>query len=181
MNKQFWPIAILFGMLSSSLGAAEREWTVAKHLEVAGQPSHDVLVKSSAEFYRFIYSDPGCTSSTIVLIQKGTNGIGLSACSVDLHGYYAERKATYDEHSRNLSEVEWSKIQETLEALDFWNYTPQKRMGLDGSYWTIEAGKDGYEKSITEWSPGPGSYRDLCLHLWRMSGMFMGMYKNDKK
>ncbi len=181
MNKQMWPILILFALISGSFGATEREWTIAKHLEVAGQPSHDELIQSSTEFYRFIHFDPGITSSRIVLVQKRTNGIELTACAVSLHGYYEGEKAVYDEHSRILTDVEWSTINEKIETLDFWNYIPNKKLGLDGSYWMIEAGKDGQTKSITEWTPNPGKYRALCLNLWRISGMFMGNYKNNEK
>ncbi len=181
MNKQMWPILILFALLSSSYGATEREWTIAKHLEVAGQPSQDELIQSSTEFYRFIHFDPGRTSSKIVLVQKGTNGIELTACAVSLHHYYGGKKATYGEQTRILTDAEWSTINEKIDAVDFWNYTPNKKMGLDGSYWMIEAGKDGQTKSITEWSPDPGNYRALCLNLWRISGIFMGHYKNNEK
>ena len=181
MNIRTWPIAILICVLASSLWAAEREWTIAKHLEVAGQPSLDSLLQNSTEFYRFIHYDPGITSSKIVLVCKGTNGIELTASGVSLHGYYEGDKASYDECSRILPSAEWDTIQEKVAALDFWNYTPNKKMGLDGSYWLIEAGKDGKTKSVTEWSPDPGNYRALCLYLWRISGVFMGQYRNDEK
>lgn len=180
MNHRTLPILIFFCALSSSLWAAEREWTIAKHLDVAGQPSLDALSQSATEFYRFIQCDPGRTSSKIVLVHKGANGIELKASAVSLHDYYAGAKAVYDEHSRILTDAEWGTIQEKIEALDFWNYTPNKKMGFDGSDWMIEAGKGGKTKSITEWSPDPGYYRALCLHLWRLSGMFMGTYKNDE-
>jgi len=181
MNNRTWPIAILICALSSSLWASDREWTIAKHLEVVGQPSLDALLQSSSEFYRFIQYDPGITSSKIVLVHKGTNGIELTAGGVSLHGYYEGAKAVYDKHSRFLTDAEWSAIQAKVDDLDFWNYTPNKKMGLDGSYWLIEAGKDGQTKSITEWSPDPGYYRALCLYLWRISGVFMGQYRNDDK
>ena len=181
MNNHIWHIFILIFALSSSLWASEREWTIAKHLEVAGQPSLDTLLDNSTEFYRFIQYDPGQTSSKIVLANKGTNGIELTASGVSLHSYYAGAKAVYDEHSRKLTDAEWSAIQEKVDDLDFWNYAPNMKMGLDGSYWMIEAGIDGKAKSITEWSPDPGKYRALCLYLWRISGVFMGQYRNDEK
>ena len=180
MNNRTWSIAFLTFALCSNLWAAEREWTIAKHLEVAGQPSFDALLQSSNEFYRFIHYDPGITSSKIVLVYKGTNGIELTACGVSLHGYYEGDKAIYGECSRIITNAEWDTIQEKIDALDFWNYIPNKKMGFDGSYWLIEAGKDGEKKSITEWAPDPGNYRALCLYLWRISGVFMGQYKNDE-
>ena len=114
MNNRTWPIAILICALSGNIWAAEREWTIAKHLEVARQPSLDSLLQNSTEFYRFIHYDPGITSSEIVLVCKGTNGIELTACAVSLHGYYEGAKATYGEQTRILSDAEWSTIKDKM-------------------------------------------------------------------
>ena len=181
MNIRQWYIFILLAMLHNSLWASDKVWNMAKHVEVAGQPSHFVLLKTTPEFYRFILIDPGHTSSSIVLVQKGTNGNELIACSVYLHDYYAKRNPVSDKHSRMLSTDEWNTLHDKLKAFDFWNYTPQEKLGMDGAYWVIEAGKDGHAKQISEWSPDPSNYRALCLFLWRLSGMQMGGYKNDEK
>lgn len=148
---------------------------------MTGQPAPAALLQNATEFYRFIHCDPGRTSSRIVLVQKGTNGIEMTACAVSLHGHYGGDKAVCDEHARKLADAEWRTIQEKAAALDLWNYTPEKKTGLDGSDWLIEAGKDGQAKSLAEWSPAPGNYRALCLCLWRLSGMDMGVYKADEK
>jgi hypothetical protein len=188
--------------------ARQKVWTLSKHLEIAGQPELDSLSKIKCESYRFIFRDPGCTSSEIVLIIKDSSKILLKAGEVHLHEYYYNNgKAGFSTFEKALSEDEWRNIMEKLSKLDFWHYespptsgiiqeTPKPgsdtmkaiqgstvwvRVQADGTYWTLEGTKNGIARHFEEGSPEEGDYREVCLYLWRLSGLFMGLYNDMQR
>ncbi|MGA3286132.1 MAG: hypothetical protein ABSD46_01755 [Bacteroidota bacterium] len=190
--------------------AQERVWTLAKHLELAGQVKVEKMTKSKGESYRFILRDPGFTSSKIILITKDSSSIALNACYVSLHDYYGGRSGVLNRTDKVLSTDEWRDIEDKLSKLDFWHYssiptssydsstqtssydsltqtgviyggTVWVTVHLDGSYWMLEGARDGVVRKFEECSPDSGDYRELCLSMWRISGLFMGFYKDIKR
>lgn len=159
----------------------KREWTVEKHLAVAGQPRVAELKKTADEAYRFIFTDAGVTSSTIVLVfRKGVHH-HLQAAEVHLHDYYgSDGKKGVEKTERKLTVDEWNGLQARLQKLDFWNYEPAERFGLDGTDWYLEGVAGDKQLRIKVWSPEAGPFRAACLQFWRTSGTFMG-YWADKK
>jgi len=160
----------------------KQEWTVEKHLAVGGQPTAAELKKLADESYRFIFTDAGITSSTIVLVYRKGTSYRLQAAEVSLHAYYgSDGKEGVEKTERKLTAEEWHGLEAKLKKLDFWNYKPAvEAIGLDGTDWYLEGVAGDKHLRTKIWSPEAGPFRTACLHLWRTSGTFMG-YWADKK
>lgn len=160
----------------------QRRFDLMRHFELAKQPTLGVLKEARVEGCRFIFHDGGMTSSVVVLIQKVGQRVSMSAGRVSLHDYYgSEGKKGVERVGRSLSSDEWTQLSDKLEKLDPWRYQLTGSFGLDGDYWILEVFKDGKSRRITEWSPEAGEYRELCLDVWRASGLFMGWYANKTR
>lgn len=173
---------LIIGLFASGAIAEEKVFSLAKHLELAGQPEGEKLAKIKGESYRFISHDPGLTSSTIVLVTKDDSKITLSACRVSLNDYYGSKGKSGVERIEKLLPVDqWLEVQEKLSRLDYWHYKAEKKVGVDGAYWVLEGAKDGVFRQLDEWSPDPGDFRESCLYMWRISGLFMGNYRGIQR
>ena len=171
-------LLLILGLTAANGLCEERVWTIAKHLEVAGQQDGKTMAATQGEWYRFIQHDAGLTSSTIVLIATDGTNVTLNAASVSLHDYYgSDGKSGVERNRKSLSADQWRALKDQLAKLDFWHYQAKPIIGLDGSTWILEGAKDGVYRRIEEWSPDPGKFREPCLSMWRASGLFMGMYE----
>ena len=161
----------------------KREWTVEKHLQVGGQPATAELKKVGDEAYRFIFTDAGLTSSTIVLAYRKGSDYFLKAAEVHLHDYYGSAgKKGVELKERRLTAEEWNGLQARLKKLDFWNFVPPvEPLGLDGTDWTLEGAAGGKQLTTKIWSPDAGPFRAVGLYLWRTSGTFMGNWADKKQ
>lgn len=177
-------LAACSAVLSASLAcAAPDEWTVRKHLEVAGQPQGRELTKVGDEAYRFVCTDAGITSSTIVLVYRKGTDYFLKAADVDLHSYYGSNgKEGVEKTERKLTAAEWDGLQAKLKTLDYWTMPdPKRRLVLDGMNWTLEGATGPKYRTVMIASPDAGPYRATGLYLWRTSGIFMGYWADKQK
>lgn len=176
-----YAMAVLW-LTGSAWAADEREWTVDKHLKVAGQPAKIGDIKDADECYRFVKTDAGLTSSDIVLIYLKGNEPLLKAAEVDLHSYYnSNGKEGVELKERKLTREEWHSFKQRFTAADVWNIKKQQALVLDGGHWNFEAKAFGRYRQVSINSPDTGPYRALCLEAWRLSGLFMGNYENLKE
>ncbi|MCE9605148.1 MAG: hypothetical protein K8U03_09640 [Planctomycetia bacterium] len=173
--------AVLLAASLSLLGAEPKEWTVEKHLQVAGQPTGKELAKLGDEAYRFVMTDAGLTSSTVVLVYKKGPDYFLKGAEVHLHDYYGSQgKSGVKKIERKLTSEEWTGLQTKLAALDFWNMRdPDPKLVLDGTRWTIEGALGPKQRAVFIASPEKGSFRAVGLDLWAKSGFGMG-YLQDR-
>src|SRR5262249_39743476 len=65
-------------------------------------------------------------------------------------------EATARTHEMTLEEPLWSAFDALLAAARFWDMpTENRRCGLDGSTYTLEAWKAGRRHKVVRWSPNP--------------------------
>lgn len=162
---------------------SKREWTVAKHLEVAGQPTTAETAKIGDEAYRFIMTDAGLTSSTIVLVYRKGSDYFLKSAEVHLHDYYGSAgKEGVEKTERKLTADQWNGLKVKLDALDFWKTPePERRLVLDGTIWTIDGASAGKTRTLSIHAPEAGAFRAAGLYLWRLSGSFMGFWADKQE
>ena len=176
-------LATLFLASASQAGDADSpRFDLPRHLELVKQPTLGVLKEARVEGCRFIFHDSGLTSSVVVLIQKMGQHVSLHAGRVSLHDYYGSSgKTGLDRVGRSLAAGEWTQLNDKLQKLDPWRYQLTGNFGLDGSFWVLEVFKDGKSRRISEWSPEASDYREICLDVWRTSGLVMGNYADQTR
>ena len=152
------------------IGDFERQW-YSKHLVAMGEP---LLPESPGETYRFLWlrSFHHPASVRVVCIDKACDLTGLRT---DGQGGY-EPGSVVERKTRRLSDTEVARFREMLARVQFWRPQPiDDRLGLDGAQWILE-GRRGQTYHLWDvWSPensGPyAAFRELCLHLVRLSGL----------
>lgn len=183
-------LVIVASLRAATLSAAEpkKEWSVKKHLEVAGQPVGKDLAKRGDEVYRFMLTDAGLTTSDIVVVARRGNEYTLTSADVNLHAYYGDEgpqddgKAGVEKTERKLTAEEWNAITARFKTLDFWKMPdPEPRLVLDGTIWTLEAAAGKQYRAVTIHAPDAGPFRAAGLQLWRTSGQFMGYWADLKE
>jgi hypothetical protein len=152
-----------------------REW-YSKHLVAMSEP---ILPESPGETYRFLWlrSFHHPVSVRVVCID---NACELTGLRTDGQGGYAPGSVV-ERKTRRLSDAEIVSFREMLARAQFWRPQPvddrlgDDRIVLDGAQWILE-GRRGQTYHLRDvWSPeksGPYAvFRELCLHLVRLSGL----------
>ena len=178
-------LTIVLSLLTASFAYCQDRTPEAihRHLSLAHEHQLQDLNTVYSEGYRFIIADGGWRSSDIVTVYRKNDKYFIAYKEVD--SYYVgkdDSKILKAGRTKVISKEDWDSIIVLVNQSAFWTMPRREEkigfIGLDGSFWIIQGVKNNLTHEVMRWSPDKGKYRKLCLAIWRLSGSFMGMYKD---
>ncbi len=135
------------------------------------RPLTDDTPCPQCERYRFLWLRSANRSA---VFRAELNQAGQGALIVTL-GQLGPRESAargIKTYRRTLVPAEVAQLRAAVQESSFWTLQPVPDEGrTDGARWIFEAQtKDGYHL-VDRWSPEPGSYRQMCVLLIRLSGL----------
>jgi hypothetical protein len=186
---QYFPAGV-FGS-SSQLGDATATW-YAQTLTALTEPSlFELRADKTVQIYRFLWL-PSFHRPISVRLTINSDGSGaVVAKSVDKHTGLITTNRHVLHDSGNLildtvgdaSKTQVQDVLKQLQGLEFWTMKTEddgggyedaqgyhfKSVGMDGARWVLEGVNHGDYHVVDRWSPGTGSYAELCKYLLQVA------------
>jgi hypothetical protein len=120
-----------------------------------GEPAFDALAASCTECYRLSIETSLAPQHRVYRMQRSAGEVSRFVAHFFIFGASRDEAAART-HEMTLEEPMWSAFDALLAAARFWDMpTENRRCGLDGSTYTLEAWKAGRRHKVVRWSPNP--------------------------